>query len=68
MIPSNIMGSNENEEGESSKNNIELLNKKEVLSKSKNHNKKNKNNKNKNKKNNTNQNSNFIINLDEKDE
>jgi len=68
LIPSNIMGSNENEEGESSKNNVELLNKKEVLSKSKNHNKKNKNNKNKNKKNNTNQNSNFIINLDEKDE
>ena len=68
LIPSNIMDSNENEKEESSKKNVELLNKKEVLSKSKNHNKKNKNNKNKNKKNNTNQNSNFIINLDEKDE
>ena len=65
LIPSNIMDSNENEKEESSKKNVELLNKKEVLSKSKNHNKKNKNNKNKN---NTNQNSNFIINLDEKDE
>jgi hypothetical protein len=64
MIPSSIMDLNDYEDGESSKNNAELLNKKELLSKNKNHNKKNKSNKNKK----ANQNSNFIINLDEKDE
>jgi hypothetical protein len=64
MIPSSIMDINDFEDGESSKNNAELLNKKELLSKNKNHNKKNKSNKNKK----ANQNSNFIINLDEKDE
>ena len=64
MIPSSIMDLNDYEEGESSKNNAELLNKKELLPKNKNHNKKNKSNKNKK----ANQSSNFIINLDEKDE
>ena len=68
MIPSSIMDFHDYEEGESSKNNVELLNKKEVLSKNKNHNKKNKSNKNKKTITTTNQSSNFIINLDEKDE
>jgi len=39
MIPSSIMDFHDYEEGESFKNNVELLNKKEALSKNKNHNK-----------------------------
>ena len=64
MIPSSIMDLNDYEEGESSKNNAELLNKKELLPKNKNHNKKNKSNKNKK----ANKSSNFIINFYEKNE
>ena len=71
IIPSNVIHFNNIDEESDNKNNVELLNKKEVLGKNKNHNnKKNKNNKNKSKKYNitNNTNSSFIINLDEKDE
>ena len=72
LIPSSGINFNFKDYDEDHSNNIELLNKKEILGKNKNHNKdkKSKNNKNKNKKNssNNNTNSNFIINLDEKDD
>ena len=71
IIPSNVIHFNNIDEESDNKNNVELLNKKEVLGKNKNHNnKKSKNNKNKSKKYNitNNTNSSFIINLDEKDE
>ena len=72
LIPSSGINFNFKDYDEDHSNNIELLNKKEILGKNKNHNKdkKSKNNKNKNKKNrrNNNNNSNFIINLDEKDD
>ena len=72
LIPSSGINFNFKDYDEDHSNNIELLNKKEMLGKNKNHNKdkKSKNNKNKNKKNssNNNTNSNFIINLDEKDD
>ena len=70
LIPSSVIDFKDY--NDLSNNNIELLNKKEILSKNKNHNKdkKNKSNKNKGKKNvsTTNNNSSFIINLDEKKE
>ena len=70
LIPSSIIDSNMMEEDNSLNKNHN--NKKESSNKNKNHNnKKNRSNKNKSKKNNTNNtnsNSNFIINLDEKDE
>ena len=70
LIPSNVIDFKDY--NDLSNNNRELLNKKEILSKNKNHNKdkKNKSNKNKGKKNisTTNNSSSFIINLDEKKE
>ena len=69
LIPSSGIDFNNIEEESANKSNdIEFLNKKELLSKNKSHNKKSKNNKNKNKKNNKGSVNNFIINLDEKDD
>ena len=70
LIPSSSLDYINNIEVESANksNDIELLNKKEMIGKSKNHNKKSKNNKNKSKKNNRGSVTNFIINLDEKED